>query len=454
MTHEVTVIGAGLAGCELSWQLAERGIKVKLIEMRPVKNTPAHQTNDFAEMVCSNSFRNDDSSSSAVGLLHDEMRKLNSLILKIADKHKVPAGSALAVDRDNFSLEITNLLKNHENIQVELAEITKVPNINSDKITVIATGPLTSTPLSEDIKKITGEENFSFFDALAPIIYKESIDFDKAWYQSRYDKGDGKDYINCPMNKQEYAEFLEALKTANYMEFKDWEKDMVYFEGCLPIEVMASRGDQTLLFGPLKPKGLTNIHNPTEKATAVVQLRQDNAQGTLYNMVGFQTKMKHDDQVRVLRKIPGLENARFARLGGIHRNSFINSPKILHKDLSLKVSPNVYFAGQISGCEGYVESASMGLLCSLFIASKLLDKQDFKAPNTQTALGALFSHVVGNTETDNFQPMNVNFGLIEELPMPTKGKRPKGKNRKEAYSVRAKAVMDQWIQDNPWLKGS
>lgn len=442
----VNIIGGGLAGCEAAWQLAQRGISVTIHELRNEnRKSQAHKTDILAELVCSNSFRNDDINS-AIGLLHAEMRLLNSLILKAADENKVPAGSALAMDRDGFALQVQNAIKSHPKITVVREEISELP-FDDGNMWIIATGPLTSDKLSASIKKFTGEEHLAFFDAIAPIIYKESIDFSKAWFQSRYDKagpgGDGKDYINCPMNKAEYEEFINDLMSGEKTEFKEWEKENIcYFEGCLPIEVMAERGIETLRFGPLKPVGLTNPHNP-KKPYAVVQLRQDNKLGTLYNIVGFQTKLKYGEQAKIFKKIPGLENAEFARFGGIHRNSFINSPQLLDDNLRLKLQPNIRFAGQITGVEGYVESASMGLLAGIFAAREILGKE-ILLPSSATAIGSLLNHItVGHLEGEepnSFQPMNVNFGLFSRLS----GKTKKG-DRKEAYVKRALEDIREWI---------
>lgn len=440
--HTVHVIGAGLAGSEAAWQLAEAGVQVMLHEMRPVKKTDAHSTDNCAELVCSNSFRSDDATASAIGLLHEEMRRLGSLIIRCGDKHKVPAGSALAVDRDGFSEEVTQYIKSHPNITLSREEIPTLPAADWGQV-IVATGPLTSDALSASIREHTGEEYLAFFDAIAPIVHTESIDMSKAWFQSRYDKvgpgGTGKDYINCPMTKQQYNDFLDALIAADTAEFKDWEKDTPYFEGCLPIEVMAARGRETLTFGPMKPVGLTNPHNPTEKAYAIVQLRQDNKLGTLFNIVGFQTKLKWGEQTRIFRMIPGLENAEFARLGGIHRNTFLKSPILLDGELRLKSHPHIRFAGQVTGVEGYVESAACGMLAGRFAAAQALG-QDFAAPPVTTALGALLNHVTGGAEAETFQPMNINFGL---LPMP-EGKVHK-KSRKAYYCERALKDLDAWL---------
>ncbi len=437
----VHIIGGGLAGCEAAWQLAQRGVPVILHEMRPMQATPAHQTDQLAELVCSNSLRSDDAEYNAVGLLHQEMRQLGSLVLEIADKHKVPAGGALAVDRELFARDITERISSHHLITIERGEVTKLPK---DVPTIVATGPLTSEALADDIRAITGEGSLHFFDAIAPIVERESINMSKAWMQSRYDKGDGSDYINCALDKAQYEAFVQALLDAEKTEFKEWEKNTSYFEGCLPIEVMAARGIETLRHGPMKPVGLTDPHTP-QKPYAVIQLRQDNAHGTLWNIVGFQTKMKYAAQERVFRMIPGLENAVFARLGGIHRNTFINSPVLLDSALRLKASPNLRFAGQVMGVEGYVESASMGLLAGLFAVADLLEKPLPPPPRT-TAVGALLAHVTGAANAETFQPMNVNFGLFPapETSMKIKG----GRERKRAYTLRAAQDMKDWRKNS------
>ncbi|MFH1803587.1 MAG: methylenetetrahydrofolate--tRNA-(uracil(54)-C(5))-methyltransferase (FADH(2)-oxidizing) TrmFO [Pseudomonadota bacterium] len=436
----VHIIGAGLAGSEAAWQLAGAGVPVILHEMRPTRPTDAHQTDKCAELVCSNSFRSDDREYNAVGLIHDEMRRAGSLIIKCADAHKVPAGAALAVDREGFSQAVTDALVAHPLITLERGEIAGLPPQEWEH-TIIATGPLTSGPLAEAIRTATGEESLAFFDAIAPIVYKESINFDKAWFQSRYDKGDGKDYINCPMNEAEYNAFIDALLAGEKTEFKDWEKDTPYFDGCLPIEVMAERGRETLRHGPMKPVGLTNPHDPTHKPRAIVQLRQDNALGTIYNIVGFQTKLKYGAQADIFRMIPGLENAEFVRLGGIHRNTFLNSPRLLDPTLRLKIRPDIRFAGQITGCEGYVESAAVGLMAGRFA---LAEKQgrDIPAPPLETAMGALLNHITGGADESTFQPMNVNFGLFPPVE-PTK--RVKGRDRKKLYTDRAIPLFDDWL---------
>lgn len=431
----ISVIGAGLAGSEAAWQIAQKGIRVKLFEMRGGGGqTPAHQTQNFAELVCSNSFRSDDIEN-AVGLLHEEMRRCGSLILRAADKHKIPAGSALAVDREGFAEEVMRSILQHPNISVQKAEVMHI-DVNSPVI--IATGPLTSNPLALEIKKLTGEEHLAFFDAIAPIVYKESIDFEQAWFQSRYDKGSGRDYINCPLTKEEYYDFIDALLLQEKTEFKDWEQDAAYFNGCLPIEVMASRGRETLRFGPMKPVGLRDPRTE-KKPYAVVQLRQDNALGTLYNIVGFQTKIKHSSQKEVFSKIPGLQNAEFARLGGLHRNTFINSPNVLNANLSLKQHQQVKFAGQITGVEGYLESAAIGLLAGFFAANEYLQR-DMLMPPEETALGALLKHITHNANASTFQPMNINYGLFKELDGNVLRQ-----DRKRAYSARALEKLNFWI---------
>jgi len=451
-THPtVHVIGAGLSGSEAAWQLAEGGVKVVLHEMRPVQPTPCHETDGFAELVCSNSLRSDDATASAVGVLHEEMRRANSLILRCADATKVPAGGALAVDRIDFSKAVQQALENHPNVTVIREEVTELPNAE-DGLAIVASGPLTSPTLSEKILEACGAEALSFFDAIAPVIMTDSIDFSKAWYQSRYDKGTGKDYINCPLTEEQYFQFIHELTHAEYMEFKDWEKDTPYFEGCLPVEVMASRGVETLRYGPMKPVGLTNPHNPEVKAYAIVQLRQDNALGTMYNMVGFQTKMKYGEQQRIFRSIPGLENAEFGRLGGIHRNTFLNGPLVFDESLRLKTRPHLRFAGQITGCEGYVESAAVGLMSGLFTLWEATGKA-FTPPPMTTAMGSMLNHITGGAEAETYQPMNITFGLFPELPLlPSKkpgGKprRPKGKDRKQAYAERALQDIDVWIKE-------
>jgi methylenetetrahydrofolate--tRNA-(uracil-5-)-methyltransferase len=439
MTNPVHIIGGGLAGSEAAWQIAERGVPVILHEMRPVQKTDAHHTEGLAELVCSNSFRSDDADNNAVGLLHEEMRRMNSLIIRSADKHKVPAGSALAVDRDNFSAEVTATLEAHPHITIEREEIAGLPPKEWDSV-IVATGPLTSPALSQAVLDLCGEDSLAFFDAIAPILYKESIDFDIAWFQSRYDKGEGADYINLPMNKEQYEGFITALNEGEKADFKQWEKDTPYFEGCMPIEVMAERGPETLRFGPMKPVGLQSPHQE-ERCHAVVQLRQDNQLGTLYNMVGFQTKLKYGEQTRIFKTIPGLEKAEFARLGGLHRNTFINSPKVLDGLMRMKADPRLRFAGQITGVEGYVESAAMGLMTGLFAAIERLGGTPVAPPPT-TAFGALISHITGGADAKTFQPMNVNFGLFP--PMEGRLKRAE---RKPAKAKRALDALAAW-QEN------
>ncbi len=430
----VHIIGSGLAGSEAAWQAAEAGRDVVIHEMRPVKKTEAHHTDKCAELVCSNSFRSDDATNNAVGLLHEEMRRCGSLILREGDKHKVPAGSALAVDREGFSQGVTEALSSHPRIKFVREEIAYLPPAEWGEV-IIATGPLTSSALSDSILKVTGEAYLAFFDAIAPIALKESIDMNVAWFQSRYDKGEGADYINCPMTQEQYYAFIDALIAGEKTEFKEWEKTTPYFEGCLPIEVMAMRGKETLAYGPMKPVGLTNPHSNTPHYV-VVQLRQDNKLGTLFNMVGFQTKLKYGEQQRIFRSIPGLENAEFVRLGGLHRNTFINSPKLLSPDLRLKAAPHMRFAGQITGVEGYVESAAIGLLAGRFAAGNTA------LPPVTTALGALLGHITQGAESKSFQPMNVNFGLFPPLP---------GKVRKDSraqnMSARALGDLSGWLGD-------
>ena len=441
----IHVIGGGLAGSEAAWQIASAGVPVVLHEMRPVRKTEAHQTEGLAEMVCSNSFRSDDAEYNAVGLLHEEMRRCDSLILRCADAHKVPAGGALAVDRDAFSAAVSDTLARHPLVTLVREEVAGLPPEDWDSV-IVATGPLTSPALAEAVRELTGEESLAFFDAIAPIVYTESIDLSKAWFQSRYDKpgpgGTGKDYINCAMDRDQYTAFIQALIDAPKTDFKEWEKNTPYFEGCLPIEVMASRGIDTLRYGPMKPVGLTNPHTGG-RSHAIVQLRQDNALGTLYNLVGFQTKMKYADQTRVFRMIPGLENAEFARLGGMHRNTFLNSPKLLDREMRLKAMPRLRFAGQVTGVEGYVESAAIGLLTGRFAAAERMGQPSVSPPPT-TALGALLNHITGGAEAETFQPMNVNFGLFPDL----EGK-IKGRDRKLAYTRRALADLDGWLGRQP-----
>jgi methylenetetrahydrofolate--tRNA-(uracil-5-)-methyltransferase len=447
--HQIHIIGGGLAGSEAAWQLAEAGFTVRLSEMRggvvassdppgsdPRREpwgTPAHQTDSLAELVCSNSFRSDDAEHNAVGLLHAEMRALGSLILREADRHRVPAGSALAVDRDAFAADVTVAIGAHPRIELVRERVDTLP----DGPAIIATGPLTAAPLAEAVRAHTGEDALAFFDAIAPIVHRDSIDMDTAWFQSRWNKGDGHDYINCPMNKDEYLAFHAALLAGEKTAFREWEKDTPYFEGCMPIEVMAERGLDTLRYGPMKPVGLDDPRTG-RWPYAVVQLRQDNALGTLWNMVGFQTKLKYADQVRVFRTIPGLQNAEFARLGGLHRNTFIQSPKLLDQSLRLKRRPAIRFAGQITGCEGYVESAAIGLLAGRFAAAELAGTA-IVPPPPETALGALLGHITGGAEAETYQPMNVNFGLFP--PLDVKSKKA---DRKALMAARARAALSAW----------
>jgi methylenetetrahydrofolate--tRNA-(uracil-5-)-methyltransferase len=456
----IHVVGGGLAGSEAAWQIASAGFPVILHEMRPVRGTDAHHTDSLAELVCSNSFRSDDPDANAVGLLHAEMRRMGSLIMNSADRNQVPAGGALAVDRDGFSAAVTASLQAHPLVTIDRAEVAGLPPAEWDSV-IIATGPLTSPALAQAILERTGETSLAFFDAIAPIVHRESIDMSKAWFQSRYDKagpgGTGADYINCPLDREQYEAFVDALLAGEKTAFKEWEASTPYFDGCLPVEVMAERGRETLRHGPMKPFGLTNPHEPDRKAYAVVQLRQDNALGTLYNIVGFQTKLKHGEQVRILRTIPGLENAEFARLGGIHRNTYLNSPVLLDPVLRLKAEPRLRFAGQITGCEGYVESAAVGLLAGRLAASERLGRV-MEPPPATTALGALVNHITGghvvtiDAGPRSFQPMNVNFGLFPPLETPVKsedGKRLRGPAkavaRKHALTRRARADLEAWL---------
>jgi methylenetetrahydrofolate--tRNA-(uracil-5-)-methyltransferase len=438
MTYDVHIIGGGLAGTEAAWQLAKRGFKVRLSEMRGGGDmTPAHQTDGLAELVCSNSFRSDDAENNAVGLMHQEMRTLDSLVMRAAEVAKVPAGSALAVDRDVFSGEVTRLLSELPNLEIVRERVDVLP---SDGLTIVATGPLTAQSLANSILSATGQDSLAFFDAIAPIVYHDSIDMDVAWYASRWDKGDGKDYINCPMDEGQYRAFHQGLLDAPKAEFKEWEQDTPYFEGCMPIEVMAERGLDTLRFGPMKPVGLDNPKTG-RWPHAVVQLRQDNKQGSIWNMVGFQTKMKHAAQVELFRTIPGLENAEFARLGGLHRNTFIRSPILLDRQLRLKSAPHIRFAGQITGCEGYIESAAVGLMAGVMAAHELAGRE-FALPPVTTAFGALLGHITGDAEAESYQPMNVNFGLFP----PPEGKVHK-KERKAYYTDRARADLAGWVAE-------
>ena len=452
MEYDVHIIGGGLAGSEAAWQLARRGVSVRLSEMRGGGDmTPAHQGTGLAELVCSNSFRSDDHEKNAVGLLHHEMRALDSLVMQAAAKAQVPAGSALAVDRDVFSAEVEAALAAQPTLTVVRERIHALPEAG---LTIVATGPLTAGALADSIAAATGAESLAFFDAIAPIVHRDSIDMDICWMAARWDKnsdsslalgGDGKDYINCPMTREQYAAFHQGLLDGEKTEFREWETNTPYFEGCMPIEVMAARGVETLRFGPMKPVGLDNPHWATEEHPsgrwpyAVVQLRQDNKLGTLWNMVGFQTKLKHAEQVRLFRTIPGLENAEFARLGGLHRNTFLNSPVLLDRQLRLESAPHIRFAGQITGCEGYVESAAVGLLTGLMSAAELTG-QAWAPPPPTTALGALLSHITGDAVAETYQPMNVNFGLF-----PLLDESVKKKQRKEAYTERAKADLAGWI---------
>ena len=442
MENTLHIIGGGLAGSEAAWQAANAGLNVVIHEMRPEIGTFAHQTDHLAEMVCSNSFRSDDDTQNAVGLLHWEMRAAGGLIMEMADAHRLPAGGALAVDREGFSAAVTERLLALPNVTLERGEVSELPREGQ---WIVATGPLTSGNLAEAIRAETGAESLAFFDAIAPIVYTDSIDMDVAWRQSRYDKGDTEEerqaYLNCPMTKEEYEAFIDALLAADKTEFKEGET-AGYFDGCLPIEVMAERGRETLRHGPMKPVGLTNPHDPQTKAYAVVQLRRDNALGTLYNIVGFQTKMKYGAQTDVFRMIPGLQNASFARLGGIHRNSFINSPTLLDDQMRLKSRPNIRFAGQITGVEGYVESAAMGLLAARLAVAEMTGQSLAPVPPT-TATGALVTHITGGAEAKTFQPMNVNFGLFP--PIDAKGGRKGRRERYLAYTERAKADWQAWL---------
>jgi methylenetetrahydrofolate--tRNA-(uracil-5-)-methyltransferase len=435
MTYDIQIVGGGLAGSEAAWQLAEAGKRVRLSEMRGGGGTtPAHETDRLAEMVCSNSFRSDDAENNAVGLLHQEMRRLGSLVMRAADAHRVPAGSALAVDRDAFAAEVTRAVEGHRNIDVVREQVDSLP----EHPAIIATGPLTGSALAEAIAAQTGHDALAFFDAIAPIIHRDSIDMGVCWMAARWDKG-GKDYINCPMNREQYEAFVAALNAGEKTAFKEWERDTPYFEGCMPIEVMAERGIETLRYGPMKGVGLDDPRTG-RWPHAVVQLRQDNALGTLWNMVGFQTKLKHAEQVRIFRTIPSLENAEFARLGGIHRNSFIRSPELLDRELRLKRKRNIRFAGQITGCEGYVESAAVGLLAGLFAAAEL-DGRTLPPLPAETAMGALLGHITGGAEAETYQPMNVNFGLMPPIPG-----RTRKADRKKLYTDRARAAFNLWLE--------
>ena len=455
----VHVIGGGLAGSEAAWQIARAGVPVVLHEMRPVRGTDAHQTDFLAELVCSNSFRSDEATTNAVGLIHREMRRMDSLVMSCADANQVPAGGALAVDRDGFAQAVTRTIEDHPLIEIRREALDVLPPAEWDNV-IIATGPLTSGGLAAAIAEKTGEGQLAFFDAIAPIVHRDTIDMDKAWFQSRYDKvgpgGTGADYINCPLDRDQYAAFVDGLLAGDKTSFKEWE-GTPYFDGCLPIEVMAERGRETLRHGPMKPVGLTNPHNPTVKAYAIVQLRQDNALGTLYNMVGFQTKLKWAEQQRLFRTIPGLEKAEFARLGGLHRNTFLNSPKVLDSLLRLKAEPRLRFAGQITGCEGYVESAAIGLIAGRMAAAERRG-EDPRMPPQTTAMGALINHITGghmeviDAGPRSFQPMNVNFGLFPPLTEPVRaedGRRLKGPEksvyRKKALTARAAVDLEAWL---------
>jgi len=444
--NPIHVIGGGLAGSEAAWQIARAGVPVVLHEMRPLRRTDAHQTDALAELVCSNSFRSDDAASNAVGVLHEEMRRAGSLILQAADRHKLPAGGALAVDRHGFSAAVQAAIEGEPLIEIRREAIDALPPADWDNV-IIATGPLTSAGLAQAIASLTGEESLAFFDAIAPIVHKDTIDLEIAWFQSRYDKsgpgGGAADYINCPLDREQYAAFIDALMVGEKTAFRDWERDTPYFDGCLPIEVMAERGRDTLRFGPMKPVGLTDPRTG-RRAYAVVQLRQDNALGTLYNIVGFQTKLKHGEQTRIFRTIPGLQRAEFARLGGLHRNTFLNSPRLLDPLLRLRARPALRFAGQITGCEGYVESAAVGLMAGHFAAGDRLGRSAVPPPPT-TAMGALLAHITGGADAATFQPMNVNFGLFPDLP-PVEGTRPpRGRERKLALAQRALRDIDAWL---------
>lgn len=440
MTHDIQVIGGGLAGSEAAWQLAEAGFRVRLSEMRGGGDaTPAHHTDGLAELVCSNSFRSDDADSNAVGLLHQEMRALGSLILREGDRHRVPAGSALAVDRDGFSDGVTAALAAHPHIEIVRERVDTLP----DGPAIVATGPLTAPTLSQAIAGETGRDALAFFDAIAPIVHRDSIDMETAWFQSRWNKGEGTDYINCPLTKDEYHAFVAALLAAEKTEYREWE-NVPYFEGCMPIEVMAERGVETLRFGPMKGVGLDDPRTG-RWPYACVQLRQDNALGTLWNIVGFQTKLKHAEQVRVFRTIPGLQNAEFARLGGLHRNTFLRSPELLDGELRLKSRPNIRFAGQVTGCEGYVESAAVGLMAGRFAAAELRGSA-LPTPPVETALGALLGHITGGAEAETYQPMNVNFGLFPPIPG-----RTKKADRKKMYTDRARTALSAWMADQSSL---
>ena len=448
-TKPVHVVGGGLAGSEAAWQLAQAGVPVVLHEMRPLRSTEAHLTDTLAELVCSNSFRSDDAANNAVGVIHEEMRRAGSLIMRSADAHKLPAGGALAVDRHGFSAAVQETLLAHPLVTLEREEVAGLPPDEWDSV-IVATGPLTSPALADAIAKLTGEDSLAFFDAIAPIVHHESIDQSIAWKQSRYDKvgpgnvegSDGADYFNCPMDKPQYEAFVAALLAGEKTEFKQWEHNTPYFQGCQPIEVIASTGPQSLRFGPMKPVGLRDPRTG-HRPWAVVQLRQDNALGTLWNIVGFQTKLKHGEQTRIFRTIPGLEKAEFARLGGLHRNTFLNSPRLLDGTLRLKAMPRLRFAGQITGCEGYVESAAVGLMTGRFAAAERLGRTQAPPPST-TAMGALLGHITGGADATTFQPMNINFGLFPPIAGTFKGK-----ERKQAMAVRALRDFDDWLKPTP-----
>ena len=441
--QKIHVVGGGLAGSEAAWAAAGAGLKVVLHEMRPLRGTDAHHTDQLAELVCSNSFRSDDWQNNAVGLLHEEMRRLGSLVMRAADAHKLPAGGALAVDREGFAAAVTQALESHPNVTIAREEIAELPPAQWGHV-IVATGPLTSSALAASIGAATGQEHLAFFDAIAPIVHRESIDFETAWFQSRYDKkgpgGGDADYINLPMDEAQYRGFIAAMLAGEKTDFKEWEKSTPYFEGCLPIEVMAARGEETLRFGPMKPVGLSDPRTGF-RPHAVVQLRQDNKLGSLWNMVGFQTKLKHGEQSRIFRTIPGLANAQFARLGGLHRNTFINSPQLLDSQLRLKARPHIRFAGQVTGVEGYVESAAIGMLAGRFAAAEAQGREISPPPPT-TAFGALLAHITGGADARHFQPMNVNFGLFPDFPPGTK---IKGKDRKQAMSERALTALNNWL---------
>ena len=452
MDKVLHIVGGGMAGSEAAWQAANMGVQVVIHEMRPETGTFAHQTGKLGEMVCSNSFRSDDDEQNAVGLLHWEMRQAGGLIMKMADKHRLPAGGALAVDREPFSQDITDTLLSHPNILLEVGQVNALPESGN---WIFATGPLTSEGLGQAIADETGADSLAFFDAIAPIVYAESIDMTKAWMQSRYDKGETEEektaYLNCPMTKEQYEAFIDALLSADKTEFHEGET-AGYFDGCLPIEVMAERGRETLRFGPMKPVGLTNPHDPENRPYAVVQLRRDNSLGTLFNIVGFQTKMKYGAQSTVFKMIPGLENASFARLGGIHRNTFINSPTLLDDQMRLKSKPHIRFAGQITGVEGYVESAAMGLLAGRLAAAEITG-QTISSPPQDSAMGALIHHITGGADAKTFQPMNVNFGLFRPVEG-LKGGRRGRKDRYKAYTDRAKAAWKDWLDSAEQFSGA